>query len=151
MSVFLVGMSMLSSFIKLILLLVVFILILVGSHYFTKWYAKSGLLGKQSVNIQVMENFPMGAGKQICILRIGEKYMAVAVGKDQITFLSELDPEQLSFSLPEPMEDSFGKIFGNMVKERFSGGKESKESSAFGKDFLDGLSNKKKDQENKEG
>lgn len=127
MSVYLVGMSTLASFFKLILLFIVFILILVASYYFTKWYAKSGLIKNQSHNIQLVESFPMGPGKQICILHIGEKYVAVAVCKERITYLTEVDGEQLSFTTPEVSDSSFQEIFGNMVKERFHTGSHKKE------------------------
>ena len=127
MSVVLVGMSTLASFFKLLLCLIVFILILVASYYFTKWYAKSGFIRNQSQNIQVVENFSMGPGKQICILRIGEKYIAVAVCKDQITFLTQVEEEQLSLTMPETSDASFREIFGDMVKERLHGGSRDKE------------------------
>lgn len=42
MSVFIVGQSALASFLKLLMLLIAFILILAASYYVTKWYAKSG-------------------------------------------------------------------------------------------------------------
>lgn len=127
MSVIVVGMSTLASFFKLLLCLIVFILILAASYYFTKWYANSGFIRSQSQNIQMVESFSMGPGKQICILRIGEKYIAVALCKEQITFLTQLDEEELSLTVPETSDASFREIFGDMVKERLHGGSRDKE------------------------
>ncbi len=123
MSVSCVGMSTLASIFKLFLLLIVFILILVASYFFTRWYARSGLVRNTSRNIQVVESFSMGPGKQICILRIGEKYIAVAVSKENITFLTELEGEQICAAMPEAMDaSSFREVFGGMVRERFQTG-----------------------------
>lgn len=119
MSVYLIGMSILASLFKLIVLLIVFILILVASYYATKWYAKSGFPGNKSQNIQMIESFPMGPGKQICIMKLGNKYAAVAVCKDRITFLAELEEEQLSLESPQAENANFKEIFGNMVKQQW--------------------------------
>ncbi|MBO5484159.1 MAG: flagellar biosynthetic protein FliO [Lachnospiraceae bacterium] len=118
MSVFLIGTSTFASFIKLIILLIFFVLILFASYYFTRWYAKSGMLKNKSQNIHVVESFSMGPGKQICILKLGEKYVAVAVCKEQITVLTELDEGQLSLEEVQLQSTSFGEVFGEMVKQQ---------------------------------
>jgi flagellar protein FliO/FliZ len=118
MSVYLVGMSTLASFFKLVMLLIVFILILIASYYSTKWYAKSGRIANKSPNIQILETFPLGPGRQICIIQLADKCVAVALGKDQVTFLTELDPEQLAE--PTTVEKgSFQEIFGEQLKQKF--------------------------------
>lgn len=119
MSVFLIGTSTLASLFKLIALLIVFILILVASYYVTKWYAKSGMIGNRSQNIQVVESFSMGPGKQICILKLGEKYVAVAVCKEKITFLTDLNEEQLSLEAPPIENTNFKDVFGKMMKQQW--------------------------------
>lgn len=118
MSVFLIGTSTFASFIKLIILLIFFVLILFASYYFTRWYAKSGMIKNKSQNIRVMESFSMGPGKQICILKLGEKYVAVAVCKEQITVLTELDEGQLLLEEVQLQSTSFGEVFGEMVKQQ---------------------------------
>lgn len=118
MSVLLIGTSALASFFKLILLLIVFILILFASYYFTKWYAKSGFIKNQSQNIQIMETFPMGPGRQICIVRLGEKYAAIALSKDTITYLTEVPEEQLHFEQPRVQEGDFRDILWQNISEK---------------------------------
>lgn len=125
MSVFIVGQSALASFFKLVLLLIAFILILVASYYVTKWYAKSGFVKKQTTNMEVIDTYSMGPNRQICIMRIGQKYIAVSVCKEHIRFLTEIPEEQLE--LPEHMsqEDTvpFKDIFKDMLGQQFSHGK----------------------------
>lgn len=118
MYVCLVGTSTLASFIKLILLCICFVLILVASYYFTKWYASSGVIKNKTKNIQVMESYPLGAGKQVCILKIGGKYVAVAISKEQITVLTEIPEEQLIFEETTTQNANFGEVFGKMMKEQ---------------------------------
>ena len=118
MSVYLVGMSTLASLIKLILLLVVFVLILFASYYFTRWYAKSGLVKNQSKNIQIMESYPLGPGKQICIIRLGSRYAAVAISKEQITFLTELQEEDLNMEETVAQEMDFGAAFEKVLRSK---------------------------------
>lgn len=120
MSVLLIGTSTLASFFKLILLLIVFVLILVASYYFTKWYARSGFIKNQSPNIQVVETFPMGPGKQICIIRLGKQYAAVAVCKDTVTYLTTLSEDELILEQRQLPEGDFRDIFGDMLKKKFT-------------------------------
>lgn len=126
MSVLLIGTSTFASFIKLIMLLIVFILILVGSYYFTKWYGKSGMLKNKSQNVNIVESFPLGPGKQVCILKLGEKYIAVAVCKDQVTVLTELEEDQLSFEAPPLQNTNFKEVFGEIIKQRKEKGNKQK-------------------------
>ena len=122
MSVFLVGESALSSFIKMILLLIIFILILIASYYTTKWYAKTGFVKNQSHNVEVIETFPMGQNRQICILRIGTKYIAVSVCKDSIQMLTEIPEDQIEIfnknteSITEDIH--FKDVFRDMLKKK---------------------------------
>ena len=63
---------------KLIFLVIIFIVILVLSYLVTKWYANSGLVKNKTNNIEIKESFQLAPGKTISIVRIGEKYVALA-------------------------------------------------------------------------
>lgn len=125
MSVFIVGQSALASFFKLVLLLIAFILILVASYYVTKWYAKSGFVKKQTTNMEVIDTYSMGPNRQICIMRIGQKYIAVSVCKEHIRFLTEIPEEQLELPEHMPQKDTapFKDVFKDMLGKQFSHGK----------------------------
>lgn len=107
MFVYLVGTSTLTSFIKLIALLIVFVLVLGATYAFTRWYAKSGLSGGQCKNIEVKEAVSLGTGKQICIVRVGETYLAVSSCKDRIEVLAELREDELEFHSLNTKEVAF--------------------------------------------
>lgn len=121
MSVLIVGQSALASFLKLIMLFIAFILILVASYYVTKWYAKSGFIRKQTNNMEIVDTFSMGPNRQICILRIGQRYVAVSVCKEQINFLMEIPEEELQFEseMPAAAEMPFKDILKEMAEKCF--------------------------------
>ncbi len=112
------GFSTLASLFKLILLLIVFIGLLFAASWFTRWYAGSSVAKQNNHNIQVVENYSFGPGKTICIVKIGTKYVAVAVAKDTVTVLTELTEEELDIQ-PQgfPKQSSFGDMFSELVKK----------------------------------
>ena len=75
---------------KLIVLIIIFVAILFLSYVVTKWYANSGLVKNKTNNISIIENFQLSPGKTTSIIRIGEKYVAVAQSKEKIVKLTEL-------------------------------------------------------------
>ncbi|MCH5268029.1 MAG: flagellar biosynthetic protein FliO [Lachnospiraceae bacterium] len=111
--------SMLSSIIKFIFILIVFIALLFAASWFTKWYAGSGMLKNQRGNIKILETHSIGQGKVVQILQIGEKYIAVAQGKDTVTYLTELSEEELDFEPVNQLKTGgFQEMFAEMVKNK---------------------------------
>lgn len=111
--------STFASIFKLIFLIIVFVVILVLSYAVTKWYANSGLVKNKTSNIEIIETFQLSPGKTISIVRIGEKYIALAQLKDSIVKLTELTDEEIDLNNSIEISDSsFKDIFSNMVKSR---------------------------------
>lgn len=104
---------------KLIFLVIIFIVILVLSYLVTKWYANSGLVKNKTNNIEIKESFQLAPGKTISIVRIGEKYVALAQFKDNVVRLAELTEEELILNREVEISDSsFKDVFSNIVKSR---------------------------------
>lgn len=104
---------------KLIFLVIIFIVILVLSYLITKWYANSGLVKNKTNNIEIKESFQLAPGKTISIVRIGEKYVALAQFKDNVVKLAELTEEELILNREVEISDSsFKDVFSNIVKSR---------------------------------
>lgn len=55
---------------------------------------QSNAMNKRS-NIKVIEVFRISNNKMIEIVKIGNHYLALAVGKDEITLLKELDEDEI--------------------------------------------------------
>lgn len=104
---------------KLIFLVIIFIVILVLSYLVTKWYANSSLVKNKTNNIEIKESFQLAPGKTISIVRIGEKYVALAQFKDNVVKLAELTEEELILNRKVEISDSsFKDVFSNIVKSR---------------------------------
>ena len=104
---------------KLIFLVIIFIVILVLSYLVTKWYANSGLVKNKTNNIEIKESLQLAPGKTISIVRIGEKYVALAQFKDNVVKLAELTEEELILNREVEISDSsFKDVFSNIVKSR---------------------------------
>ncbi len=107
-----------SNILQLLGVLVAFVLILAATYYATKWFAKSGIVQSRSANIKVIETFKIAQNKYIQIIQLGDRYYSIGVTKDEITFLTALDEEQLDLSLMEnaPQQMSFKDMLGRVSK-----------------------------------
>lgn len=80
---------------QLITVAVLFILVLALTYFTTRFvgrYQKGQLSGN---NIQVIDMLRLSQNKLVQIVRVGEKYFAVAVCKDTVTMLGEIDGDKL--------------------------------------------------------
>ena len=108
---------------QLLAALFVFVLVLAATYYVTKWIAKTGALQPYVRNIQVIETYKVAPNKYIQLVRIGDKYYSIGVTKDNITFLGEIEEEQLNL---DPMGettpvDSFKEVWdrvSNSIKNK---------------------------------
>ncbi len=106
-----------SSYFQFITMLLVFIAVLVATYFFTKWMAGFQKEKSSSGNIEVIETARISTTKYIQIVRIGSKYMAIAVGQDEVTKLGEISREDLTIREDDPEDNiSFKDIL-----EKFKG------------------------------
>lgn len=111
--------STLSDVIQLLFMLLVFVVVLAAACYTTKFLVKTGYIQSKTTNIEILENYRIAPNKNIQIVKIGTKYIAVAVGRETITFLAELSEEELDFHKEEPVgAPDFKEVFGNMLKKK---------------------------------
>lgn len=109
---------MIGNILQLFVVVIAFVAVLVVTYYVTKWIAKSGMIQNQSPNIKVIETFKITTGKYIQIVQLGTKYYAIGVSKENITFLTSLEEDQLDFvpDGPENARASFKEIFDRFSK-----------------------------------
>ncbi|NLL80149.1 MAG: flagellar biosynthetic protein FliO [Clostridiales bacterium] len=75
--------------------LIIFIAVLALTYYTTKWTANYQKGKLSSKNIEVIETYKLTTNKYIQIVRIGEKYLVLALCKDTITMLTELNESEI--------------------------------------------------------
>ena len=101
---------------QLITVLLIFVFVLVITAFTTKWignYQNEKALGE---NIVVLETKRISQNKIMEIVRVGDKYFAIALGKDEVTLIGEISEDSLKF--PEVSKEAFSfKEFLNKAKE----------------------------------
>lgn len=109
--------SSLNSFLQLIGAIIIFGFVLIITYFTAKWvggFQKTQMKGK---NLQVIESMRIANNKFVQVIKAGEKYLVIAVGKDEVTMLAELPAEQLK-ETPQDMQEDFQDIF-NKLKNHF--------------------------------
>jgi len=84
-----------NSFAQFMTVLIVFLVVLALTALTTRFIANYQKSVGAGSNIEVIESTQIQAGKYVQIVRIGEKYMAIAICKDTVTTICEVDASQL--------------------------------------------------------
>ncbi|MBQ3516151.1 MAG: flagellar biosynthetic protein FliO [Lachnospiraceae bacterium] len=87
-----------NSFAQFLTVLIIFVGVLALTYFTTRWVASYQKGKMMSGNIQVLETFKITQNKYIQLVRIGEHYYAIAIGKDEITMLGELSEDEIHIS-----------------------------------------------------
>lgn len=109
----------LESVLQLVVVLIMFLFVL-GLAYLTARLAGRFQSNVQSrSNVRVIETARIGNNKYLQIVKIGERYFAIAIGKDDVTFLSELKEEELNLdTLNSNTKGSFKDILAQLQKKK---------------------------------
>lgn len=118
--------SSLESFIQLVGALLIFAFVLVITYFTTKWiggYQKQQMSGR---SFQLIDTVRIANNKYVQILKLGDVYLVVAVGKDEVTMLAKLTEEEIGLteeqlveSLQTNTQETFQETF-DKIRERFS-------------------------------
>ena len=93
-----VSSSRIEAFVQLITLVFIFALVLAMTYFATRFvgnYKKEKMAGS---NISVLETFRLSNSKYIQIIKMGSKFLAIAICKDSVTVLCELQESDLEFT-----------------------------------------------------
>ncbi len=112
--------SRLESLVQLLTVLIVFIFVLAITYFGTKWvgnFQKEKMIGS---NVKVLETMRISNSKYIQIIKVGTKCFAIAVCKDSITYLTEVNEEELFFQEKSTGVDteSFKAILDKFKKDK---------------------------------
>src|SRR5574344_2197165 len=96
-----------SNVLSLIGVIIVFVLVLGFAYLATRWIGAVGISQGRERNIKIIESCRVNRNKYVQIVKIGKKYIAIGIGKDEITFLGEVEEEGLHFQENEvkPLPD----------------------------------------------
>ena len=106
---------------QLLTMIAVFILVLVLawlSARFIAGYQKTG--GFSGTNIEIVEAARLSQTQVAELLKIGDRYIAVAVGKDRVTKLGEWSADEMKLIIPEKRPGAvpdFKSVLKNLGKK----------------------------------
>lgn len=114
------------SYIQFMTVLILFLLVLAVTYFVTKWmagYQKSRL---SNANLEIIETIGLSNNKYVQIIRVGQKYLAVAICKDTVTMLTEVSEQDLILSdgsVPKTMgfKDILDKVQRKHILEKEDG------------------------------
>ena len=89
--------SGIGQFFNVVWIVVVFCAVLAMAYFFTKRLAsaRTGAWGRGKTNLRLVESCGVGMQSYVHIVKAGKKYMLIGVAKSGVSFLAELDREDL--------------------------------------------------------
>ena len=108
------------AFVQLITLVLIFALVLGLTYFVTRFvgnYQKNKLTG---TNISVIETIRISSSKYIQLVQIGSRYFAIAVCKDTVTLIGEIEQNDLVLTdnTTQVQSESFKTILDKFKKDK---------------------------------
>lgn len=83
------------SFTQFLTVILVFVLVLALTYFTTRFVGNYQKARTGSGNFEVIETYRITNGKYLQIVKIGEKYVVIGIGKDNITSICELSADDI--------------------------------------------------------
>lgn len=120
--VILTGSSLARSVSQFFTIIIIFGLVLFLTYVTTRYVGNIKRIQSRNKNFEVIETYSIATNKYLQIVRAADKYIVIAVGKDEITKIAELNEDSI---IKEPQEygqnDAFASIISK-AKERINKG-----------------------------
>lgn len=94
-------MNTVDNFLQFIAVIFIFVAILVAAYFVTRWIGTAGMSQYQNKNIRIIEGCRVGQNKMVQIVKVGNKYFVLGIGKDEISCLGEVKEEDLAITEDE--------------------------------------------------
>lgn len=89
------SLSVWDSFVQMLGLVILLIVILIAAYYTTKFIGGMRQGQLMHSNFQVIDAYRISPNKVIQIVKIANKYVVIAIGKDSINYITELDESEI--------------------------------------------------------
>ncbi len=103
--------------VQLITVAVLFIVVLVMTYFTTRFIGNYQKGHMSCNNIQIVETMRLSQNKLIQIVHISDKYFAIAVCKDTVTLLGELDGSDIMVSPNNVTNERFESVLNRFRKK----------------------------------
>lgn len=100
-----------NSVMQFLTVLLLFVFVLVITWFTTRWIGKiqKGQMGG-GANLEVIETQRISNNKFLQIVRAGNKYFVIAIGKDEVHVVSEIAEEDIVFRTEEQPNATFAAV-----------------------------------------
>lgn len=111
--------------------LLIFLFVIAITWFATRYMASIQKQKMDTSNIEIVETARIGQNKYLQIIRAGEKYLLIAVGKDNVTMLTELTKEELQIKTggQTDLPVNFSAILSNVMKKKNDKTEEEKQAN----------------------
>ncbi len=101
-------------------IILIFIIVLVACWATTRFVASKQISGKNTGNFEVVETYAIAKDRFLQVVRIGKKYYAMAVGKENINMICEIPEEDLVLAgkANGTSVKGFSNVLGAFIKKR---------------------------------
>lgn len=108
-----------NSIVQFLTALLVFVFVILLTRFTLKWVGTYQKIASGNKNFEVIETFKVTNNKFMQIIKIGSRYFLVGIGKEELTYFTELNPEELDLSEKDnkTAQDSF-KMLIDKAKEK---------------------------------
>lgn len=112
------------SLIQLIVVLIIFIFVLVMTVITTRFIGGYQKLKMSNKNMQLIETLRLSNTKYVALMKVGNKYVVIGVGKDEINRIIELDENDIpdvqleDEGKPDRMTEGFQNILERLKNKK---------------------------------
>ena len=98
--------------VQFITVTLIFVIVLAITYFTTRWVGSYQKKHMSYGNIKIVESMRLSNSKILEIINVGEKYFLIAVCKDTVTTIGEVEPIEVNNEEPIEKRETFGKVFG---------------------------------------
>ncbi|MDF2485055.1 MAG: hypothetical protein K0R46_1223 [Herbinix sp.] len=109
------GVSTYDNLWQLVGLVLLLIIILIAAYYTSRFIGGIKLGQMKKSNFQVIDSYRVTPNKALQIVKIGNKYVVIAIGKDDITYITELEESEVMIrEIHQSDKQSFKQILDKL-------------------------------------
>lgn len=86
-----------TSTLELFGLVIVFIVVIAACYFVTRFVGGRQLAQQRNSNFLVLDTFRLAQNKYLQLVQVGRRYFVIAVGKDAVSLISELEKEDITW------------------------------------------------------
>ena len=97
--------------VQFITVTLIFVIVLAITYFTTRWIGSYQKKQMSYGNIKIIESYRLSGNKILEIIKTGDKCFLIAVCKDTVTLLGEIDESTLELKKDTDKSESFGTVF----------------------------------------